>query len=287
LYPYGYGPYYTEAYDWRWNPCYMRNDRLGHIHVPFLATNPSMQRSYHYPASRASHRQLQHIESIGGREGARIYRLKDAVIFKADMDIDLDGDPAAYHPNPNKAKLPFNQHGIAKDRQGRLCPVQTQGPHKGYWPSGTSLFDKKYWLDNPCDPNAYVNPEVYPYFVLPHPYYKDPKWGPVKIGDLGVVVNTLNGKMAYAIFADAYTGKYIGEGSVELARELGINPHSTEDKEDYKGGEQTKSIIYIIFPNSGQGQGTIPPLEQIRQVASQYFEAWGGMQQVHDVQNEL
>ncbi|WP_176560397.1 glycoside hydrolase family 75 protein [Brevibacillus dissolubilis] len=249
-----------------------------HYHPLYGAANP-------YPSffpQRESSDRLVKIETIQGREGAVIYRYKNAVIFKSDMDIDIDGDPAAYHPNRRLAKTDFNVHAIAKDERGRLCPVQRQGdPHPGYYPSGTSLYDFTYWLQNRCDPRAYVDPNVYPYFVLPYPHYKDPKWGPVRIGDLGVVINTKNGKMAYAIFADAFLGHFIGEGSLALARELGIddNPNT--------GGEETKSIIYLVFPGSGKGQGTVPSIEEIRQTAAQYFNAWGGQAQVEAIQGQL
>lgn len=284
-----YGPLYTNAYHWGMNPYYLPQKYMygcSNVRSPYAAYQ-SIQEGYPHYLSEGSYRSLRLIDNIGGREGAHIYRFKEAVIFKADMDIDIDGHPAAYHPNPQIALLRFNVHGIAKDRRGLLCPVQRQGPNKGFWPSGTSLWDNTYWLNDRCDPRAYVNPEKYPYFVLPHPYYTQEKWGPVRIGDFGVVINTLNNKIAYAIFADAYTGKYIGEGSPVLARKLGINPHSGEGRNDYKGGEQTKSIIYIVFPKSGKGQGTIPTLEEIHQTTDRLFKAWGGMEQVKAIQNQL
>jgi hypothetical protein len=260
--------------------CYIPQRYMYYFHIWYPY---NFYQNIPYPLSRSDDMKLNKIDNVGGRKGSNIYRFKKAIIFKSDMDIDIDGHPNAYHPDKKLAMVEFNIHGIAKKKSGQICPpVQNpEDPYHGFYPSGTSLYDKDRYNKNPCDPRAYVNTEIYPYFVLAYPKYKSKKWGPVKIGDFGVVINTLNNKFAYAIFADAYPGEHIGEGSMALARELDINPDPNV------GGEQTKSIIYIVFPGSGKGQGNIPTLDEILQTADLHFNKWGGLEQVKLIQDQL
>ena len=85
-----------------------------------------------------------------------------------------------------------------------------------------------------------------PYFVLP-PNTEE------SIGDIGLVINLQNKKMAFAVYADV---KDYGEGSIALAKQLGIN-HNARN-----GGTDKKEILYIVFKESGAGQGTIPSLKR-------------------------
>lgn len=98
-----------------------------------------------------------------------------------------------------------------------------------------------------------------------------------EIGDFGVVINLLNNKMAYAVFADYGPRNKIVEGSMALANQLGINPNPRT------GGIQEKNILYLVFPKSGAGQGSIPSLEEINQRGKILFNEWGGMEQVKAV----
>jgi|AGTN01.1.fsa_nt_gi Fungal chitosanase. len=84
-----------------------------------------------------------------------------------------------------------------------------------------------------------VNAEEIPYIVLP--IGEHAKHG-IKLGDVAAV--RYNGKVAFAVFADRSDGK-IGEGSMALARSLGINP------DPRKGGVDQKHVEYLVFPGSG------------------------------------
>jgi hypothetical protein len=89
--------------------------------------------------------------------------------------------------------------------------------------------------------NKSINSEVVPYMVLPSGGYQ--KFG-IKLGDLALVRNTDNGRMAVAVFADTGPPHRTGEGSIELAREVGLNPSPTS------GGTPKPSIEYLILPKT-------------------------------------
>jgi Fungal chitosanase of glycosyl hydrolase group 75 len=98
--------------------------------------------------------------------------------------------------------------------------------------------------------NRSVNAEVVPYMVLPGGAYQ--RFG-VQLGDMVLVRNKDNGKMAVAVFADVGPRNKTGEGSMELAREVGLNPSPTH------GGTSRPSIEYLVLPNT---HGTKPRNEQ-------------------------
>lgn len=87
-----------------------------------------------------------------------------------------------------------------------------------------------------------VNAEVVPYMVLPGGQYS--QFG-IKLGDMCLVRNKENGKMAIAVFADVGPRHKRGEGSIALAEELGINPSPT------RGGITKPNIEYLVLPGSG------------------------------------
>jgi hypothetical protein len=110
-----------------------------------------------------------------------------------------------------------------------------------------------------------VNSEVIPYFVLPS------EVGGVRLGDVAFVYNTSNGKGCYAIYADTGPSGSLGEGSMYLAVQLGI------DDNPRTGGVQQGIIDYIIFPNSGYGQGVIPTVKQINNIGASHMKKLGGL----------
>ncbi len=87
-----------------------------------------------------------------------------------------------------------------------------------------------------------VNAEVVPYMVLPGGQYE--QFG-IKLGDMCLVRNRENGKMAVAVFADVGPRQKRGEGSMALASELGLNPSPT------RGGTSKPNIEYLVLPGTG------------------------------------
>jgi hypothetical protein len=91
--------------------------------------------------------------------------------------------------------------------------------------------------------------------------------------EIAVVVNSANGKRAHAIYADVGPTGKIGEGSIALARALGI------DAKPRRGGVSS-GISYLVFPKSGLGQGKLRTVAEINASASRLFKQWGGDQRL-------
>jgi len=108
-----------------------------------------------------------------------------------------------------------------------------------------------------------VDPTAVPYFVLPIGFEREhPE---VRLGDLAAVIH--QGRVAFAIYADRGPRGKIGEGSIRLAQELGIDA-------DPRRGGVGGGVIYVVFPGSGN-QRPQPP-EQIREQAAQLLVEAGG-----------
>ncbi len=90
--------------------------------------------------------------------------------------------------------------------------------------------------------NGSVNADAVPYVVLPKGQFKEHG---VKVGDLAIVRNKENGALTVAVFGDVGPRHKRGEGSMALARELGLNPSPTH------GGTQSHNIEYLAIPGSG------------------------------------
>jgi hypothetical protein len=193
--------------------------------------------------------------------GKTVYQVNDKKIYMvtAGMSIDADGSPHAYHKDNSKALdylanagKPGNWWALATDngKSNGTPLVQTStDPAPGYYISMTALVDK---TKNYSDPRRYVDSETVPYIVLPPGFSSE-----FKLGDIALVVNRKNNKRCYAIFADVGPKNSIGEGSIALARQLGING-------DPKRGGTTNGVTYIFFKKSGTGKPL--PSEEIERI---------------------
>jgi hypothetical protein len=65
----------------------------------------------------------------------------------------------------------------------------------------------------------------------------------------------------------------IGEGSIELAKRLGIENTSPID-----GGAPAGTISYVIFPGSGSSQGFIPSNREIQEQGQYLIRGWRGIE---------
>jgi hypothetical protein len=210
--------------------------------------------------------------TVGNHEN--VYKLNDksALFYRADLNIDADGSPRAYHPTNDKDALDYKANGypwgvVLLRKKPPIQPyIQNQDdPAPGFYVSTTSLEDT---TKKETDPSRYVNSEKIPYIVLPPSVMKS---GGVKKGDLAVVINKKNGKSSYAIFADVGPKTKIGEGSIALAKNLEINKNP-------KTGGPTADVIYVVFPSSGDGK--LKSLDEINGKGAELFTAWGGIEQV-------
>lgn len=191
--------------------------------------------------------------------------------YKSGLAIDADGAFRAYHPN-DRAGLDSLAHAghrgnwwaLVTDNgktSGRPVLQGKSDPAPGYYVSTTALYDP----DNPNvrDPHRYVDAAKIPYVVL-HPKVLNH----ARLGDFATIVNFQNGKISAAIVADESAPNLpVGEGSIALAQELGIDSNP-------RYGGQKEAVAYLIYPGSGNGKPR--PLEEIVANSKKLFEAWGG-----------
>lgn len=205
--------------------------------------------------------------------GTTVYNLQDrnGFFFEADMTIDADGSPHAYHPDNTgldylgNAGYPGNWWGIATDSEGNPYIQLSTDPAPGYYVSTTALCDTRYSIS---DPRRYADAENIPYIVLPA--YKSMG---AKLGDYCVIYNQKNGSYCFAIYADVGPTNHLGEASIKAAELLGI-PSSP------KYGGQYGDVIYLVFPGTRLQAGRIPTNSTIQTEAARHFEEWGGIEQL-------
>jgi len=197
--------------------------------------------------------------------------------YKAGMTIDADGAARAYHPR--NIGLDHNDNGKDKGRWIAIVLVNgrphVQGPNDpapGYYVSTSSLQDKTKAI---TDPRRYVDSETIPYIALPPKVMhidgqcvRDDK---ACLGDIAVVMNSRNEKLSYAIVADQGPRTRIGEGSIALAKALGI-------RSSPRTGGTDRGILYLVFPGSGNEKPRT--LEEINTMGQELFNNWGGKEKL-------
>jgi len=195
-----------------------------------------------------------------------------AFVYRSGMAVDADGAYRAYHPNNRMgldsiehAGRPGNWWALATDSgtaNGRPVLQGTNDPAPGFYVSMTSLFDAS--ITNEHNPRRFVDAASVPYIVLPPKGFKH-----AKLGDFATVVNLRNGKIGSAIVADESAPELpMGEGSIALARVLGIDP-------DPRSGGVEKGIAYVIYPGSGNGRPRA--LDEIVSTSQAHFQRWGNL----------
>jgi hypothetical protein len=123
----------------------------------------------------------------GGTSAVHVCKLKNAVFFKADMDIDCDGKPSDVC---NSSTDPWFQ--------AQTAGVDSQG--------------------KPLDAGKL------PFIVVPGVSSRwNYKNAGIAMGSVGVVI--YDGKMEFGIVGDVGPKAIIGEASYAMAKVLGINPH--------------------------------------------------------------
>ena len=199
----------------------------------------------------------------------RVIQADGGVVFTAGMTIDADGAPNAYGPHNSGLDYTANARGshgwvaVVTNQNGR--PVtQKSGPYRGYYVSTTSL--RQGDIDNLQDPRKYIDATKVPYIALPSEFATRFN---VNLGDLAVVTNQANGRSAYAVFADLGPRGRIGEGSIALAKRLGIACNPRHDS-------VADGVTYLIFPQSGRHAASHISASNIRSSAARLYHGWGG-----------
>ena len=199
-----------------------------------------------------------------------------AFFYTSGLAVDADGAYRAYHPGNNgldsltHAGYPGNWWALATDDDTKTGNPVVQGPSDpapGYYVSTTALYDRKN--RNPRDPRRYVDAATVPYIVLPPRGLRY-----ARLGDFATVINLRNGKISGAIVADESQElpDRIGEGSMALAKALGIDPDPRE------GGQDDGRVVYLVYP--GSGNGAPRSVAEIARNSQSLFERWGGMAKI-------
>lgn len=193
-----------------------------------------------------------------------------AILYRAKFAVDADGCPRAYGPNDTgldwtaNAGYPGNWWGIVTDVNGDPIIQGPGDPYPGMYVSSTSLVQSGYSNFNPL---RYVDSENIPFIALPSSLQT---LANISMGDLVYAKNTTNGNTCFAYLADTGPGGKLGEGSIYLATTLGLNGSPRN------GGTSLPIIDYVVFPQSGLGQGTHLTLAQINNMGLTELTAVGG-----------
>ena len=199
-----------------------------------------------------------------------IHNPSGATMYKAKMYIDSDGSPRSYGPNNSgldytaNAGYPGNWWALVTDASGNPIIQTASNPYPGMYVSTTSLVNSQYSSTNPL---RYVNSETVPYIAIPTNVLAS---GNIHVGDVAYVYNTVTGQSCFAIYADAGNTTSIGEASIMTASLVGVNPNVRT------GGTSQGIIDYVVFPQSGFGQGKIPTIAQIDSMGNAQLAANGG-----------
>ncbi len=193
-----------------------------------------------------------------------------AIIYRAKFAVDADGSPRAYGPNDSgldwtaNAGYPGNWWGIVTDINGDPIIQGPGDPYPGMYVSSTSLVQSGYSNSNPL---RYVDSENIPFIALPSALLS---LANISLGDLVYVRNTITGLTSFAYFVDGGPSGKLGEGSMFLASAIGLN------NSPKTGGTSQPIIDYVVFPQSGLGQGTHLTLSQINSMGQTELTAAGG-----------
>ena len=195
-----------------------------------------------------------------------------AFVYQSGMAVDADGAFRAYHPGNRlgldsieHAGYPGNWWALATDtghENGRPVIQGKDDPAPGYYVSMTSLYDAS--IEDERNPKRFVDAASVPYVVLPPEGLKH-----ARLGDFATIVNFENGKVTGAIVADESAPELpMGEGSIALAKFLGIDP-------DPRSGGTDRGVAYVIYPGSGNGRPRT--LEEIAKTSQLYLMKWGSL----------
>jgi hypothetical protein len=183
-----------------------------------------------------------------------------------------------YQPRYDRSMVPYSDVEV-NDQFDRLASMsRSSGKRMEQLPDGTVYIKAGMAIDADGAPDARridptgqtqtslrhqdgssVNAREHPYFVLPAGRYK--QYG-IRTGDIAAV--RYNGKVEFAVFADVGPGHKLGEGSMALAQQLGINNNP-------RNGGVAGGVEYLVFPQSGNRTPGTP--QDNRRIGSQILRS--------------
>lgn len=180
--------------------------------------------------------------------GIPIYWDGTKIEYTAEFTVDGDGARNCYHPDGSPPGLdylanagrPGNWWGIAthnRKASGRPIIQKPTDPAPGFYVSTTAYTIPPYAYSNP---RHYLDSNVIPFAVIPAALRR--KVPPKFKGCQCEVFNMETGDMALAVMGDIGPDDHLGEGSMQLARLLRLNP------DPKRGGTKRKIIAWRIFP---------------------------------------
>jgi hypothetical protein len=170
---------------------------------------------------------------------------RDGLSFRwvGGLRIDGDGAPDCYHPDGKSGRDFLANAGKPGNWWGLVTvadqPV-VQGPRDpcpGFYVSPTSLVDRGKAI---TDPRRYVNSNAVPYLAVP------PELRTLGVGLGDVAWVEYRGHGCAAIVADTGPRGKLGEGSIALARQLGI-------PESPRHGGTGAGVAVTLWPGTSHG----------------------------------
>lgn len=170
----------------------------------------------------------------------------NAVWWTSGLAVDADGAPNAYGPDNSgldytaDAGSTGNWYGVVTDSSGEPVVQGPTDPCPGFYVSTTSLSDAS---KAKSDPTRYVDSNKICYVVIPSNELHDHG---LHLGDVALVHCQQTGQASAAIVADVGPKNHYGEGSMALARALGLN-------DSPKHGGTDHGVTCVIFRGTSKG----------------------------------
>ena len=161
------------------------------------------------------------------------------------------------------------------------CTIES-GVFKGYFVSQTSIAVDP--TKDACDQGRYLDSFLFNATVLPRDVTWSSQGTRTDDGDLVVVRDRDNGRIAFAINGDRGPANGIGEGTIALTAALsGMTLKGDEPFSEIKKLARP-NVQYVIFPKDDIRRKVGPAFTQadIDRVGKEIFERWGGVARLDD-----
>jgi len=194
---------------------------------------------------------------LGRIDGQDIVQKDDlSISWVAGLSVDADGAPNCYSPDPRvglddlgNAGHAGNWWGVVTNDYGSPILQGPSDPFPNFYISTTSLQNKNYGR---TDPRRYVNADVVPYIVVPVIIAREATG--VVLGCVATVEDIRTNRKVSGVVADLGPNNHIGEASVAMARQLGVNPSPRT------GGCSDPFFRYTFFPDQPAEGFQLQPL---------------------------